>query len=96
MVLNFRGSFNPQNFLTVDGYNKDERLEHSQCLVYYPVSGKPGIIGCNAVAVKSSRQSDFYFRRCGHACMLIHRSSPHKCFYSCVKFSQLFITVKLF
>ena len=34
--------------------------------------GKLGIIGCNAVAVKSSRQSDFYFMGCGHACMLIH------------------------
>ena len=28
--------------------------------------GKLGIIGCNAVAVKSSCQSDFYFMRCGH------------------------------
>ena len=29
VVLNFHGSFDLQIFSTVDGYNVDERLEHS-------------------------------------------------------------------
>ena len=37
----------------------------------YQVSGEPAITGCNAVAVRSSRQSDVYLRRCGHVCTLI-------------------------
>ena len=33
-------------FLTVDDCSMDERLESSWRLVYYPVSGEPGIAGC--------------------------------------------------
>ena len=40
-------------FLTVDDYNMDERLESSWRLVYYQVSGEPGIAGC-------SHRSDIY------------------------------------
>ena len=32
--------------LTVDNYNMDKRLESSYLLVYYQVSGEPGIAGC--------------------------------------------------
>ena len=39
--------------LTVDNYNMDDHLESSWCLVYYQVSGEPGIAGC-------SRRSDIY------------------------------------
>ena len=38
---NFRGV----KFM-VDDYNVDECLESSWCLVYYQVSGEPGIAGC--------------------------------------------------
>ena len=38
-------------FLTVDDCNMDERLESSWRLVYYQVSGEPGIACC-------SRRSD--------------------------------------
>ena len=34
-------------FLTVADYNMDKRLESSYCLVYYRVSGEPGIAGCS-------------------------------------------------
>ena len=34
-------------FLTVDDYNMDEHLESSYRLVYYRVSGEPGIAGCS-------------------------------------------------
>ena len=34
-------------FLTVDNCSMDERLESSWCLVYYQVSGEPGIVGCS-------------------------------------------------
>ena len=40
-------------FLTVDDYNMDEHLESSWRLVYYQVSGEPGIAGC-------SRQLNIY------------------------------------
>ena len=40
-------------FLTVDDSNMDERLEISWCLVYYQVSGEPGIPHC-------CRRSDIY------------------------------------
>ena len=33
--------------LTVDNYNMDDHLESSWCLVYYQVSGEPGIAGCS-------------------------------------------------
>ena len=57
MVLNFRSSFDPKIFLTVDGYNKDKRLVHAL--------QEPSIAGYNAVAVRSSRRLDIYLRRCG-------------------------------
>ena len=44
----------------VDDCNMDERLESSWRLVYYQVSGEPGIAGC-------SRRSDIYFGECGLA-----------------------------
>ena len=50
-------------FLKVANYNMDERLESSYHLVYYRVSGEPGIAGC-------SRRSDIYPGECGHK--LIH------------------------
>ena len=34
-------------FLTVDDCNMDERLESLRLLVYYQVSGKPGITHCS-------------------------------------------------
>ena len=46
--------------LTVDDCNMDECLESSWHLVYYQVSGEPGIAGC-------SRRSDIYFGECGLA-----------------------------
>ena len=49
-----------REILTVDDCNMDERLESSWCLVYYQVSGEPGIAGC-------SRRSDIYFGECGLA-----------------------------
>ena len=57
-------------FLTVDGCDKDERLESSWHFVYYQVSGEPGIAGC-------SRRSDIYFGECG----LVHASlfTDHRC-----------------
>ena len=42
-------------FLMVEGYNMDGRLESSWRLVYYQVSGEPGIAGC-------SRRLDIYLR----------------------------------
>ena len=50
----------------------DEHVECSKRLVYYPVSGEPIITGFNAVAVRSSGQSDVYLGKCGPACMLIN------------------------
>ena len=47
-------------FLAVADYNMDERLESSYRLVYYLVSGEPGITGC-------SRRSDIYPGECGLA-----------------------------
>ena len=52
-------------FLTVDDHNMDKRLESSWHLVYYQVSGEPGIAGC-------SRRSDIYLGECGLARKLIH------------------------
>ena len=51
-------------FLTVDNCNMDEHLESSWCLVYYKVSGEPGITGYG-------RRSDIYFGECGLAHKLI-------------------------
>ena len=47
-------------FLMVDDCSMDERLESSWRLVYYQVSGEPGITGC-------SRRSDIYLGECGLA-----------------------------
>ena len=52
-------------FLTVDDCNMDERLESLWLLVYYQVSGKPGIARC-------SDKSDIYLRECGLVRKLIH------------------------
>ena len=49
-------------FLTVDYCNMDEG---SWRLVYYQVSGEPGITHC-------SRRLDIYLVECGLACKLIH------------------------
>ena len=51
-VKNFRVKFSQfhsihEIFLTVADYNMDKRLESSYCLVYYRVSGEPGIAGCS-------------------------------------------------
>ena len=52
-------------FLTVDDCNMDERLESLWLLVYYQVSGEPGIARC-------SHRSDIYLGECGLAHKLIH------------------------
>ena len=64
-------------FLTVDDRNMNERLESSWRLVYYQVSGEPGITGC-------SRRSDIYLGKCG----FVHASlfSDHRgviLFFTC-------------
>ena len=51
-------------FLMVDDFNMDERLESSWCLVYYQVSGEPGITGYG-------HRSDIYLGECGLAHKLI-------------------------
>ena len=54
-------------FLTINGYNVDKHLESSKRLVYYQVTGEPGIAGC-------SHRSDIYLGGCGlraHAYLLI-------------------------
>ena len=44
MLLNFRSFVQSAKFfLTVDDHNMDKRLESSWHLVYYQVSGEPGI-----------------------------------------------------
>ena len=52
-------------FLTVDDCNMDERLESLWLLVYYQVSGEPGIARC-------SHRSDIYLGECGLAHKIIH------------------------
>ena len=57
---------------------------------------EPGIAGCNAVAVRSSRRQTF---TSGGVDMRAHAYSliiAAKCFYSRVKFSQLVSTTKLY
>ena len=49
----------------VDYCNMDEHLGSSWCLVYYQVSGEPGIAHC-------SRRSDIYLVECGFVRKLIH------------------------
>ena len=51
--------------LTVDDCNMDECLESLWLLVYYQVSGEPGIARC-------SHRSDIYPGECGLARKLIH------------------------
>ena len=66
MLLNFRGFVQSmKSFLMADDCNMDERLESSWCLVYYQVSGEPGIAGC-------SHRSDIYLGECGLVRKLIH------------------------
>jgi len=59
-----------KNFLTVDDCSMDERLESSWRLVYYQVSGEPGIAGC-------SRRLDIYLRECGLTCASLF--TDHRC-----------------
>ena len=54
-----------REILTVDSCNMDERLESSSHLVYYQISGEPGIARC-------SRRSDIYLGDCGLTRKLIH------------------------
>ena len=66
-------------FLAVDYYNMDEHLESSWRLVYYQVSGEPGIARC-------SRQSDIYLVECG----LARKLSDHRrviLFFVCLIFA---------
>ena len=70
-------------FLTVADYNMDERLESCYRLVYYRVSGEPGITGCSC-------RSDIYPGECGLACASLFIDHRH------VKFSWLVATAKLF
>ena len=67
-------------FLTVDDCNMEERLESLWLLVYYQVSGEPGIARC-------SHQSHIYLGECGLARKLIHRSSPSNLFFACLIFA---------
>ena len=54
-----------RKILTVDSCNMNERLESSRHLVYYQISGEPGIAHC-------SLRSDIYLGDCGLAHKLIH------------------------
>jgi len=67
-------------FLTVENCNMDEPLESLWLLVYYQVSGKPGIACC-------SHQSDIYLGECGLARKLIHWSPPRNLFFACLIFA---------
>ena len=68
-------------FLKVDDCNMNKRLENSWRLVYYQLSGEPGITGC-------SHRSDIYLGECGLACTSLF--IDHCCFFffSHVKFSR--------
>ena len=72
-------------FLTVDDCNMDKRLESSWQLVYYQVSGEPGIAGC-------SRRSDIYLRVARASLFVDHR----RVLFLHVKFLRLVSTMKLF
>ena len=64
-------------FLTVDDCNVDKRLR----LVYYQVSGEPGITRC-------SRRSDIYLGKCGLARTSLF--TDHRCvilFFTCLIFT---------
>ena len=76
--------------LTVNSCNMDERLESSRHLVYYQISGQPGIARCN-------RRSDIYLGDCGLARKLIHWSSPCNFVFRMLKWiSRLDSTAKIF
>ena len=75
-----------KKFLTVDSYIMNERLERSLHLICYLVLGEPAIAGCNAVAVRSSRQSDVYLGRYGRVSTLICCLLSCNGFYLHVKF----------
>ena len=65
--------------LTVDNYNMDDHLESSWCLVYYQVSGEPGIAGC-------SRRSDIYLVGAGmdlRASLFINHQHILSLFFAC-------------
>jgi len=66
VLLNLRGFVRSANFfLMVDYCNMDERLESSWRLVYYQVSGEPGIARCSC-------RSDIYLVECGLERKLMH------------------------
>ena len=79
-------------FLTVDNCSMDEHLESSWGLLYYQVSGEPGIAGCN-------RRSDIYLGNCPTVDLRAQAYSliiAAQFYFSRVKFSRLVSTVKLF
>ena len=57
----------------------DECLENSWHLVYYQVSGEPGIAGCSC-------RSDIYLGECGLVHKLIHWSWPHNLIFRVLNF----------
>ena len=69
----------------------DERLESSWCLVYYQVSGEPGIAHC-------SRRLNNYLRECGS----LFTNHPHVIlFFACLIFAvglnhKIILTAKFF
>ena len=70
----------------------DERLESLWLLVYYQVSGEPGIARC-------SHRSDIYLGDCGFARKLIHWASPRNLFFACLIFvvgldNEIILTAK--
>ena len=73
-------------FLTINNYNMDEHLDSSKHLVYYQVTGEPGIAGY-------SRRSDIYLGGCR---LHVHTYSLIIALFSRVKFSRLVSTTKLF
>ena len=88
MLINFRGSFDPQNFF--NSWRLHNGRAPGAFLVFslIPGIGRVGIAGCNAVAVRSSCRSDIYLGRCGRACTLIRWSLLHKCLLNFRGWSQ--------
>ena len=72
----------------VDDCNIDERLESSWRLVYYQVSGEPGITGC-------SRWSDIYLVGYGLARKVIHWLSPHNFIFRVFNFFAVDLYCKI-
>ena len=81
VVLSFYGFVRSAKFfLMVDDCNIDERLESSRRLVYYQVSGEPGIAGCDC-------PSAIYFGGGGWLVhKLIHWSSWHNFVFHVLNF----------